>query len=112
MHANLPTQGAIGDPRIALVERERRSDTRLECCGADVIIAWSHDLSERVRLRLLNLSESGMSVSSRLPLIPDATGVAISILPECVALNRVFSVIWVRENAWLDGFSAGLRFLV
>ena len=88
---------------------ERRAHERLECDGAEVVIAWNHALHQRVRMRLINLGEGGMQVGSTLPLVPDTTGIAISILPEGVALNRVFSVIWVRE--FNGGFRAGLHFL-
>lgn len=76
-----------------------------------MVIAWNHDLNERVRVRLMNISEGGMQVASSFPLLKDATGIAINILPDGVALNRVFSVAWVHKNDAADEYRAGLHFL-
>jgi len=90
---------------------ERRSEGRLEH-QAEAVIAWNHDLAQRVRVRVVNISESGMRIASTLPILEDSTGLVFRLLPDGVDLNKVFTVRWVRDNVDGDGeYHAGLQFL-
>ena len=59
----------------------------------------------------MNISEGGMQIASSFPLLNGATGIAINILPDGVALNRAVCVVWVRKNEAADEYRAGIQFL-
>jgi hypothetical protein len=104
MHADLPT------PRLLNAESSERRALERSSAGGEVLLAWNHDLSARVRLGVIDLTEDGMRVRASLPILDGMTGIVIRLLPSGADLHRVFRVKWVREHEQ-GGFEAGLRFL-
>lgn len=88
---------------------ERRASGRSAFRG-EVVVAWDHDLTQPIRLGVLDISDEGLRVSSALPILREMTGIAIALLPGDQALNRPFVVRWV-ESAANNGCRAGLEYL-
>jgi hypothetical protein len=90
---------------------ERRSASRQHVPVREIVLAWNHNLSQRVRFRLIDLSDAGARIASAMPILADLSGVVIGELPGSAAINRPFVVVWSSE-APVDGeYHAGLRFL-
>jgi len=104
MHADLPT------PRLLNAESSERRALERSSASGEVLLAWNHDLTARVRLGVIDLTEDGMRVRASLPILDGMTGIVIRLLPSGADLHRVFRVKWVREHEQ-GGFEAGLRFL-
>lgn len=89
---------------------ERRDVARVPC-SKEIILSWNHNLGQRIRFRLVDQSEDGLRIAGTLPILSGLTGVAISILPDGVDVNRVFSVNWASEHPVQGEYHAGLQFL-
>lgn len=78
----------------------------------EVVVTWHFQPGQPVRYRSLDLSETGMRISSSTPLLEGMTGVLVSVLPEGTRLDRAVMVVWSRSDGRTqDGrHEAGLRF--
>ncbi len=83
--------------------------TRVE---AEVVVTWHFQPDQAVRYRSLDMSETGMRISSSTPLLEGMTGVLNSTLPEGTRIDRAVMVVWTRSDGRsADGrHEAGLRF--
>jgi hypothetical protein len=77
----------------------------------EVVLAWNHNLAQRVRFRLVDLSDDGLRIASMLPILSDLSGIAITVLTENAPVNRPFVVAWSSESPIEGEYHAGLRFV-
>ncbi|MEM7228740.1 MAG: PilZ domain-containing protein [Planctomycetota bacterium] len=89
---------------------ERRSETRLPFT-TELTIVWHHDLDSMGRYSVIDVSEHGLRVRSRLPMVKGMTGMALRLLPEGTPLDRTVMVRWVRKVDDGSGYDIGLSFL-
>ena len=94
-----------------LASVDRRDATR-DTVDTEVVMSWHFRPSETVRYRTVDLSETGMRISSSTPLLEGMTGVLNSTLPEGTRIDRAVMVVWSRSDGRSqDGrHEAGLRF--
>ena len=92
-------------------EGERRRTAREPGPVREVVLAWDHNLRQRLRFRLVDLSEEGLRIASMLPILNDLSGIAITVLSEAAPVNRPFIVAWSSEAPIEGEYHAGLRFV-
>jgi len=89
---------------------ERRRTGREPGPVREVVLAWDHNLTQRLRFRLIDLSDDGLRIASMLPILKDLSGIAITVLSEQAPVNRPFVVAWSSESPVEGEYHAGLRF--
>lgn len=90
---------------------DRRRSARATSPAREIVLAWDHNLAQRLRFRLIDLSDAGARIASALPIVKDLSGIAIGELTGATAVNRPFVVAW-SSGTPVDGeYHAGLRFL-
>lgn len=77
----------------------------------EVILAWDQDLTQYLRFQLVDLSQFGMRIRGRFPILSGAGGIAISLLPERATINRVLTVRWVEGPDDTGLYEAGVEFV-
>jgi hypothetical protein len=92
-------------------EVERRRRAREPGPVREVVLAWDHNLAQRLRFRLIDLSDEGLRIASMLPILKDLCGVVIAELSGNIRVNRPFVVAWSSETPVDGEYHAGLRFL-
>lgn len=90
---------------------DRRRKPRAQAPVREVVLAWDHNLAQRVRFRLVDLSDEGLRIASMLPILSDLSGIAIGVLSEQAQVNRPFVVAWSSESPVDGEYHAGLRFV-
>lgn len=89
-----------------------RRETDRTAVETEVVVTWHFQPGQPVRYRSLDLSETGMRISTSTPLLEGMTGVLVSVLPEGKRIDRAVMVVWSRSDGRTqDGrHEAGLRF--
>ena len=78
---------------------------------AEAVISWHFDPNTLVRYAAMDLSETGIRIRSRFPILEGMTGTLQSILPEEGPVDRAVMVIWSRPASdEVGSYDAGLRF--
>jgi hypothetical protein len=90
-------------------EIDRRASDRVPF-PAEMVLAWNHDFSHRMRFRIIDAGDGGYRIHSSLPVLEGTTGMVLRILPGGVQpIDQSVMVVWCHACDDGEGFDVGLR---
>jgi len=91
-------------------DSERRNDAR-RSLSEEVVVTWHFDPTTPVRYQTCDISDSGLRITTSMPLIDGMTGNLQSLASSCERIKESVMVAWCRPAAAGErGYEAGLRF--
>ena len=86
------------DPIDAATGSIDRRDSDRAPFPAEMTLRWLHDPETLIRFQILDVSDGGYRLRTRLPIRAGTTGIAVRLLPRGEPLEHAVVVVWMRPT--------------